>query len=93
MMDSMNVMCYYVRAMARGNGLAQKAGGHAIARGGFAVEELALRCANEADELLGAARCSGGVYPAVLKNDVAGALLGAFLPVFYAERLQSGRSL
>lgn len=55
-------------------------------------EELVLEAAMEAADGLSGRSLPSGPYPVILKNTVMAELLEAFLPAFFAERINDGQS-
>lgn len=92
MTDHMGSYSCHVRAIARGEADVQTAMGLQLAARWGDPLQLATQVAWEASALLGAGPCVSGQYPVILRADAFSEILQAFLPIFYAERVQSGMS-
>lgn len=93
MQDGFGNLYLQTSAMARQQGSVQTAMSVHLAGGMFDLEAQALRDATTASGMLGSGPCPGGVYPAVLDAGVFSAMLGVYLPAFFAQRAQQGTSL
>lgn len=58
----------------------------------FSGKELALEAVERAVSLLQAKKITSGKYPVLLRNRVISQLFSIYLPVFYAEMAQKGKS-
>ena len=94
MEDRLRCLEARVSVMVRDGDRVQTAAVHGLShRGDLDLRKLAVKAAAEAAAMLPAESLPGGRRPVVIRGDVFCELLYAYLPLFYADRVQSGTSL
>lgn len=91
--DSYGAVMMGFRVVAKDGGQTQTCNEHIVCPAFVDPTPYGLEAARRAVSLLGAQPCDGGQYPVVFEGPVFSRILEAYIPCFYATRVQRGTSL